>query len=140
MSFSAEKIKAWFAYMAEQNTLGIYKTTQHIDFIFILSVFILHFFTLVLISRLFPIDSTWRKVMIICATVSLLAPIFDVLENLVSYLMLASPVDFPNWLVYPYSGFAALKFAMFVFAYVVAIIGILASFVLFVRRKAKVDA
>jgi len=91
LSFSAEKIKGWYAYMVEQETLSIYTKTQHIDFIFILSVLILHFVVLVLISRLYPDASKGRRVMIICAYISMLAPIADALENLVSYVMLAKP-------------------------------------------------
>jgi len=137
LSFSAEKIKSWYAYLIEQNTLGIYKRTQHIDFIFMLSVLLLHFSALVLVSRLYPRESLGRKVMIICAFISVLAPLSDVLENLVSYVMLASPVDFPNWLVYPYSGFAAFKFAMFTFAYIAAALGILFAAGSFVKSSIK---
>jgi len=140
LSFSAEKIKGWYAYMSEQNTLGIYKRTQHIDFIFILSVALLHFFALVLISRLFVKESSGRRIMIICAYISLLAPLAEELENLVSYVMIASPVDFPDWLVYPYSGFAAFKFAMFTFAYLAAAIGLLVGVGLLLKRRVKSGA
>jgi hypothetical protein len=84
MSFDAEKIKGWYAFLIEHNTFDKYLYTQHIDFIFMVSVLLLHFFALLLVSRLFPSSSRWRSGMIVFAIISSLAPIADALENLVS--------------------------------------------------------
>ena len=40
----------------------------------------------------------------------------DAIENGWSFIMLANPTDFANWLAIPYSGFASLKFALITLA------------------------
>lgn len=59
------------------------------------------------------------------ALISASAPIFDAFENFVSYIMIADYQDFPSWLAMLYSSFAAAKFGMFSFAYLVVPISIL---------------
>jgi hypothetical protein len=122
LSFDAHKIKAWYAYMREQGTLGQYLFTQHIDYAFMLSVLMLHVSVLLLLSRMFGPGTRARAVMVWCALLSAAAPMADALENLVSYVMLADSAGFPAFLASIYSGFAATKFAMFVFAYAVVVL------------------
>ncbi len=38
--------------------------------------------------------------------------ICDAVENLISFVMLANPQGFADWIAPPYSGFAVVKFAM----------------------------
>lgn len=135
LSFNPEQLKAWYSSLIELGTFDVYVRTQHIDSLFILSVLMLHGFALVLISRLFPANSKGRKIMVVCALISAIAPIADQLENLVSYIMLANPTDFMNGLAYIYSSFAAIKFAFFVFAYVTAPIGLLAGLISLIKRR-----
>lgn len=137
LSFNPEQLKAWYSSLIEMGTLDVYLRTQHIDSLFILSVLMLHGFALVLISRLFAANSKGRKIMVICALISAIAPISDQLENLVSYIMLAKPTDFFNGLAYIYSSFAAIKFAFFVFAYVTAPIGLVAGLISAIMRSKK---
>jgi hypothetical protein len=125
LSFSADKLKAWYATLQQLGTVDAYLHTQHFDSVFILSVLMLHGAALLLISRLFAAGSRGRKLMVACALLSAIAPLSDQLENLVSYMMLADPAGFPSWLAYVYSSFAATKFAFFVFAYVAAPLGLL---------------
>ena len=127
LSFSPEKIKGWYAYLMQVGTLDRYITTQHIDSLFILSTLFLHVSVLTLISRLFAVGSLGRRILVVCALLSAIAPISDQLENLVSYVMLADPVVFPNFLAYIYSSFSTLKFSMFVFAYAAALLGLLSG-------------
>jgi hypothetical protein len=135
LSFSPESLRQWYGQLIEKGTLDIYIQTQHIDFLFIASVLVLHPLALLLIAKLFANDSIWQKIMIGSAALSALAPLADALENWVSYVMLAQPADFAPWLAYLYSGVASLKFAMFVFAYVMACMGILiAAFQCFHRK------
>lgn len=129
LSFSPEKLKAWYSALHEQGTFDIYVLTQHIDSLFILSTLLLHCFALVLISRLFAFNSKGRKIMVTCALISCIAPISDQLENLVSYIMLANPTGFVDGLAYIYSSFAATKFVFFVFAYVVAPVGLISGMI-----------
>jgi hypothetical protein len=129
LSFSADKLKGWYATLQQLGTFDAYLHTQHFDSVFILSVLMLHGAALLLISRLFGAGSQGRKLMVLCALLSAIAPLSDQLENLVSYVMLANPAGFANWLAYLYSSFAATKFAFFVFAYVAAPLGLLAGVV-----------
>lgn len=129
LSFSAEQLKGWYAALQSMGTFDVYVRTQHIDSLFIVSTLMLHGGVLLLISRLFAAGSRGRKWMVIAALLSAIAPISDQLENLVSYWMLANPVDFAAGWAYVYSSFAATKFAFFVFAYVVAPLGLLVGLV-----------
>jgi hypothetical protein len=124
LSFSADKLKGWYATLEQLGTFDAYLQTQHFDSVFILSVLMLHGGALLLISRLFSAGSRGRKAMVLCALLSAIAPLSDQLENLVSYVMLANPAGFANWLAYVYSSFAATKFAFFVFAYLAAPLGL----------------
>jgi hypothetical protein len=137
LSFSTEQLKAWYNTLIELGTFDVYIRTQHLDSLFILSVLMLHGFALVLISRMFATNTKGRKMLVICALISAIAPIADQLENLVSYVMLANPRDFADSLAYIYSSFAAIKFAFFVFAYVTAPVGLVAGLISMVllRRK-----
>jgi hypothetical protein len=127
LSFDPEKLKAWYGFLIEQGMLDKYLQTQHIDSVFILSTLFLHGIILALISRLFSAQSKGRKIMVVCALISAIAPASDQLENLISYVMLANPTDFFTGLAYIYSSFAAIKFAFFVFAYVTASLGLIAG-------------
>lgn len=129
LSFSGEKLKGWYAALEQMGTFDLYLRTQHFDSVFIVSVLMLHGCALLLISRLFAAGSRGRKVMVVCAMLSAIAPLSDQLENLVSYVMLADAGGFANWLAYVYSSFAATKFAFFVFAYLAAPLGLVAGLI-----------
>ena len=110
--FDAHKIKKWYAYMLEEETFGIYIQTQFIDFAFIVAVIIAGFAIWTFIANLHKNGSFFNKVGLIMAFALPLAGGFDILENLVSFFMITSPNNFPNWLVLPYSTFAVLKFTV----------------------------
>lgn len=135
LSFDASRLKGWYAYLMERNTLGLYVQTQNIDFIFIVSVLALHFLALMWVSRLFSVGSRLRRWMVAAALLSSLAPLFDALENLVSYVMLGDPARFADGWALLYSSFAAAKFAMFTFAYVAGALGIVVGLAQLVRRR-----
>jgi hypothetical protein len=135
LSFNPEQLKIWYGVLLEQDMLDKYLQTQHIDSLFILSTLLLHGLALLLISRLFAANSKGRKMMVICALISAVAPICDQLENLVSYIMLANPRNFISGLAYLYSSFAAIKFTFFVFAYVTAAFGLAAGLIGVIKRR-----
>ncbi|HOY21806.1 MAG TPA: hypothetical protein PK002_01560 [Cellvibrio sp.] len=137
LSFNPEQLKTWYGVLIEQGMLDKFLQTQHIDSLFIVSTLLLHCVVLLLISRLFAANSKGRKIMVICALISAIAPACDQLENLVSYVMLANPRDFFSGLAYIYSSFAAIKFAFFVFAYVTAAIGLVAGLISVIIRSKK---
>ncbi len=135
LSFDANKLKGWYQVLIERGTLDRYIQTQHIDFVFIASVLILHVVVLLAISRAMPANSGIRRAMIGAAMLSTIAPIADALENGISYLMLANPSNFAESLAWVYSSLAAIKFAMFTFAYLAATFGIIAAAWLFITRR-----
>jgi hypothetical protein len=135
LSFDANKLKGWYQVLIERGTLDRYIQTQHIDFVFIASVLILHIVALLAISRALPANSWMRRAMVGAAMLSAIAPIADALENGISYIMLANPSDFPDGLAWVYSSLAAIKFAMFTFAYLAAVLGIIAAACMFVTRR-----
>ena len=135
LSFDANKLKSWYQILIERGTLDRYIQTQHIDFVFIASVLILHIVVLLAISRALPANSGLRRAMIIAAMLSAIAPIADALENGISYIMLANPADFAEGLAWIYSSLAAVKFAMFTVAYLAAILGLVCAAWLLVTRR-----
>jgi hypothetical protein len=135
LSFDANKLKGWYQVLIERGTLDRYIQTQHVDFVFIVSVLILHVVVLLAISRALPSNSWMRRAMIGAAMLSTIAPMADALENGISYIMLANPANFAEGLAWAYSSVAAVKFAMFTFAYLAAILGLIAAGWLLVKRR-----
>jgi hypothetical protein len=134
LSFSADRLKGWYAQLADFGTLDVYLRTQHIDHVFILTVLVLHVCVLLWASRLFPADHMGRRLMTGAALWSAVAPLADTLENLVSYVMLADPAGFADGLALMYSSLAAVKFAAFTFAYVALALGLFGAAVHHWRR------
>jgi hypothetical protein len=124
LSFDGQQLKAWYAYLVEQGTLAVYWQTQFIDFAFIATVLVLHVSVLWLVSRLFVSGSRGRRWMVGAAALSVIAPLADAGENLVSFVMLADPAGFPDGLALVYSSLAAVKFAFFTLAYAVVPLGV----------------
>lgn len=125
LSFDHLKLKGWYQALIDKQTMDLYLHTQVVDFLFMASVLVLHMSVLVLVSRMQPVSSKARSAMLWAALLSALAPIFDALENLVSFAMLAQPLSFEPTLALVYSLLAAAKFAMFTFAYAAALVGVL---------------
>ena len=111
-TFNAEMIKGYYAHMENLGTLEVYQTTQIIDFGFILAMACMGLFFCTLLARFSRADSWGRRIGLF-AGLSLCAGAFsDTIENGISFIMLANPVDFAAWLALPYSAFASLKFAL----------------------------
>jgi len=66
-----------------------------------------------------------------------LAGISDAIENLISFILLASPLDFPNWLAIPYSAVAVIKFGFWTIGMVWLAISLVALIISFVVSKIK---
>lgn len=133
-SFSATKLESWYGAMDAAGTLGIYWQTQFVDFAFIAATALLHFFALVLVARLLP-DGRWRRLGLAFVVVGLLAPAFDALENLVSFIALANPAEVNPVVAVVYSTFAVLKFAGFFAVYLWVPIGLVAALKVRARRR-----
>lgn len=110
-SFDIDKMKGWYAYMIEQGTFGIYFETQLIDFIFIVTVIFAGFSVWTFVSNLHSRDSIFYRLGHVLAYALPIAGMFDIFENLVSFIMMVDPAEFANIWMILYSSFACLKFA-----------------------------
>jgi len=115
-AFDGATIKGYYAQMIETGTLDIYRTTQVIDFGFILAIVCMGLFVCTLIARAAREGSWGRRVGLIAGLCAIVGALSDAIENGWSFIMLANPTDFANWLAIPYSGFASLKFALITLA------------------------
>lgn len=112
-AFDGTLIKGYYSVLIEKGTFDDYIMVQLIDFIFMITVFLAHLIACVALYTALPSITWLRKIGMIMAFVTPLAAAFDAFENLVSFLMLANPTGFANWLAYPYSSFAVVKFFLF---------------------------
>lgn len=134
LSFDDEMLKGWYGSLLSKHKLGLYVRTQIVDFVFIVSVLILHTSALLALSRGMPATSKARQLLVWAALLSTIAPLSDAVENCISFIMLANPTDFEPSLALAYSSVAAIKFGMFTFAYVAAIVGLFAMLYFRVTR------
>ena len=102
--------------MLELGTLDIYLSTQLIDFGFILALACMGIFVCTLIARASREGSWGRRIGVLAGLFALIAAMCDAVENVWSFIMLANPTEFANWLAIPYSTFATLKFALITLA------------------------
>lgn len=111
LSFSGEQVKGWYAEMQAGGTLDVYWFTQLFDFVFILAVLAMGGLAATFLARIN--GSRWGSGSALWASAALvLGATFDAVENLISFVMLANPQGFPNWLAVPYSTMAAIKFML----------------------------
>ena len=111
-SFDAASIKGWYAAMGDAGTLDLYWATQLFDFVFITAVAATGLITITFLARIQPERSLGQRLAHRSATLLLLGAGFDALENLISFVMLAAPQTFPNWIALPYSSAAVIKFGL----------------------------
>lgn len=119
-AFDGPTIKGYYAQLQEMGTFDIYVFVQRIDYLFMLTVMVSLF--LLGAAALRTIPSQWRKgwvlkLALLAMWITPMAAAMDAMENLVSFVMLANPAEFADWLAYPYSGFAVGKFALFALNY-----------------------
>ena len=122
LSFSASKLAGYYQVLLEKHTLPIYWLTQYVDFFFIGSVFLLHYSLILLIHKHFARFPKWKTLSLVMMGIALGAPLFDVLENLVSFVLMnnlnpAGPQHLSEPLAQLYSSFSALKFVGFMATY-----------------------
>ncbi|MDO3381073.1 hypothetical protein [Gilvimarinus algae] len=130
--FSGEVLKGYYRELLEKGTLDVYIQTQLVDYVFMVATF-LSFFCLAA-AVLHTVHKVYGEgILLRIARVFVwLAPsaaLMDALENLISFVMLANPTGFANWLAIPYSSFAVCKFAIFAVTYVWVITAVVLSVV-----------
>ncbi len=114
--------------MIENDTLNVFWQTQVIDFAYIIATFV---FTLVVMAAIYKTLSFSSRLQDFSWLMVLLMPlnsVFDAMENLVSFLMLSDPTDFADWLIIPYSSFAATKFVLYLIGYLWIVIALIIRF------------
>lgn len=109
--FSGALVKGYYSHMADLGTLGVYIQTQFIDFGFIIGVFLTSLMLATLLMRGATAGSWGYKIAMFSGLAGMFGAGMDVCENLISFVMLANPADFPNWIALPYSTAAVLKFS-----------------------------
>jgi hypothetical protein len=134
-TFNAEELKGYYAVLISKGTLDNYFWVQMADYLFMVTVLVSFFALMTAVYRSLP-EVKWLKdlgwVMLLIAPT---AALFDAVENLVSFFFIANPQGFADWLVYPYSSFAVIKFAIFILAYLWAIIGLFISLIGFLVSR-----
>lgn len=134
-TFNAEELKSYYAVLISKGTLDKYFWVQMADYLFMVTVFVSFFALMTAVYRSLP-DVKWLKnlawAMVFIAPT---AALFDAAENLVSFFFITNPQEFSNWLVYPYSSFAVIKFAIFILAYLWAIAGLFISLIGFLISR-----
>ncbi|WP_331351807.1 hypothetical protein [Cellvibrio sp. UBA7671] len=134
-TFNAEELKGYYAVLISKGTLEDYFWVQMADYLFMVTVFVSFFALMTAVYRSLP-NVKWLKdlawVMVFIAPT---AALFDAVENLVSFFFIADSQGFADWLVYPYSSSAVIKFAIFILAYLWAIVGLLISVIGFLVRR-----
>ena len=135
LAFDAAEIKSHYAVLKQQGTFGIFVKTQIIDFAWIIGLMLTLFFTHIAIARAHSADSKWQSLALYLAVFGPLIAASDAVENLFSFVMLANPSGFPDWIAPVYSSFAAIKWSWAVIGVSLIVIQLVA---LFIIRGAKV--
>jgi hypothetical protein len=135
LSFSADRLRGWYSAMEANGTLGVYWQTQFVDFAFIAATMLFFVMLLAAVARVFPPDSGGRRFAGRIIWLGLAGPLFDVVENLLSFLMLPDPGSISPIVAMLYSSAAALKFAAFIAVYLWTVIGLSAAVMLRLRAR-----
>lgn len=134
LSFSAERLMNYYNYMLERDSLNIYFQTQLFDFVFIVSTMLLFGSLGLLFYKLYSKITFLRRFSFVVLIMGLLAPFFDILENLISFYFISNPENIPNVLAVIYSTFAAIKFGLFSTTYLGLGFLVLAGIWVLIRR------
>ncbi|TVS04222.1 MAG: hypothetical protein EA407_04670 [Rhodobacteraceae bacterium] len=121
LAFDAATIEGYYAVMIEAGTLDIYWRTQMIDFGFIASMIMLSLLLGTFLARLGGPESWGWRLGMGAAVLGVAGASMDVIENLLSFVMLANPQDIPQGLAFIYSSFAAAKFGLLILAMLAAL-------------------
>jgi len=102
-SFDGELIKSYYATMTEAGTLDVYVRTQLLDFGLVLAFAAVGALFCTFFARFARPESWGRRLGIWSGITLIFGATCDAIENSLSFFMLASPIDFPDWLALPYS-------------------------------------
>jgi hypothetical protein len=134
-TFNAEELKGYYAVLISKGTLDKYFWVQMADYLFMVTVFVSFFALMTAVYRSLPKVKWLKDLAWVMVLIAPTAALFDAVENLVSFFFITNPQGFSDWLVYSYSSFAVIKFAIFILAYLWAIVGLLISVIGFLVRR-----
>lgn len=126
-AFRGELIKSYYQVMLDAGTLPIYWQTQLFDYVFIATMFTFGLVMPLLVRRLYRPTSFPYRITTLAATLIPLGALCDAIENGWSFLMLAQPLTFPDWIAPVYSTFAVLKFGAVGAGYVCVLVGLIVA-------------
>jgi hypothetical protein len=120
-TFNAAELKSYYQVMLNLGTMPLYHRTQLIDCLFVLCTYGAFFLlTQSIYHSLKKLAPTAKRSLKLAGWMCFIAPLAalaDAAENAVSFIMLLNPTGFFDGWVHLYSGFAVLKFALFVLTY-----------------------
>lgn len=125
LSFSALQIQAHYAAMQEDGSLHLYVASQRSDFGLIAAIALVSVLLGTFLARLGGPGSLGWRLGMGAAGLGLAGASMDVIENLLSFVMLARPQDIPQGLAFVYSSFAATKFGLLKLAMLAALASLL---------------
>ena len=134
LAFRGETIKAQYATLIDQGTLGTYVTAQIIDYAWIFGLMLTLFFTHLAIARA-QTNPGWRNFALSLAVIAPAIASADAFENLVSFFMLATPQGFPSWLAPVYSSLAAIKWGWSVIGVSILVVEVIALLLIRLGRR-----
>jgi hypothetical protein len=140
LSFSATKLEGWYGEMERNGTLGVYWQTQFVDFAFIAATMLFFTALLATVARAIPAGGRGRRFAQRMILAGVAAPLFDVLENLFSFVMLPHPGSISPAVALLYSGAAALKVAAFFAVYLWTAVGLVTAVTMRVRGRSRQPA
>lgn len=126
-TFDAAELKDYYQVLLDKGTLGQFVKTQIIDYGFMAATFTSFFCLCAALLRSLTalaapaFSQTIARFFVWFAP---LAAVFDAIENGISFITLMNPQNFADWLVYPYSSFAVMKFAVFSLTYLWVLIAV----------------
>lgn len=122
-AFDGNLIKSYYAVLLENETMDKYLYVQLMDYGFMLTMFAAMASMTIATYRSLPEQRHIKNIAWAIVLIAPLAPLFDALENFVSFFMIANPENFANWLAYPYSSFAVIKFSLSGLGFVWTLLG-----------------
>ncbi len=124
-TFDALETKAHFQVLLDHETLDIFWRTQFIDFAYIIATFVFTVAVMAAIYKMLAFNASLQRFAWLMLLLMPFNVIMDVLENLVSFVMLTNPTGFADWLIFPYSSFAVAKFAFYFIGYIWIVVALL---------------
>lgn len=138
-AFSADQLEIWYGAMERQGTLGIYWQTQFIDFGFIASIMVMGWLLGTLLFRLAAPNNGigfWaQRLSLATAVLACSGAGFDIVENLISFVLLQTPAQINQSLAIAYSSAAVAKFALLTLAMVAAFLSLALGLASHIRSR-----